>query len=168
MNKGSSAEVIIPADTGLEKWLNVEVMIPAWPKKGPGVECIAPAGAEPEEKLKLHTEIEVSFPETSFALFIITSPKSNIIKPPTLDRNEIDVLSMKDEAPMRISTKTASSARAWPMKTEGPTRQPLFKAAPIVANIMGPGIRAAEIPTVKPRISALANSIMTYSRCEVI
>jgi hypothetical protein len=139
-------------------------MIPAEPEKGLNEEDIVPAGTESEDKFRLKTEIEVSFVVTSFALFIITSPKSNMIEPPTFARNEMDIFSMKEEAPIRISTKKASSTRACPMKTEGPTRQPFFKAAPIVANIMGPGISAADIPTVKPRIRALISSIITYSR----
>ena len=38
------------------------------------------------------------------------------------------------------------------------------KTPPIVANIIGPGIIAADMPTVKPRIRALVNSIMNPPR----
>jgi len=43
---------------------------------------------------------------------------------------------------------------------KGPALQPFLIDAAIAANIMGPGIMAADMPTVNPRIRALANSIM--------
>lgn len=68
----------------------------------------------------------------------------------------------KDDAPINIITKIDSSTKTCPMKTEGPALQPFLIDAAIVANIMGPGIIAADMPTVKPKIIALVSSIMVF------
>jgi len=143
---GFNAEVIIPADT--------------WPEKGFRADVIIRAGNGFEDRFRLLAEMDMSIVEASFAPFIITSPKSNMTRPPIMARYEIIAFPRKEDAPIRTRTKMASSTRACPMKIEGPARHPFLKDAPIVANIMGPGIMAADMPTVKPRIRALISSIM--------
>jgi len=95
--KGFSAEVIIPADTVPEKGFSAEVTIPE--------------DMNPEERFMLLAEIEKSIVETSFAFWIIKSPKTTIIKPPIIARCEIIDLPRKGDAPTRISTKNTSSTR---------------------------------------------------------
>lgn len=143
---GFKAEVIIPADTAPEKGFKAEFIIPVW------------TGSE--ERFKLLVEIAVSTAEVSFALLSIVRPKSSITKPPIIARYEKTSFSRKAAAPIRIIKKIVSSTRAWPIKIEGPALQPFLTDAPIVANVIGPGIRAAEMPTVNPRIRALISSIM--------
>jgi hypothetical protein len=77
-----------------------------------------------------------------------------------MDRYEIVVFPKKEDAPTRTIMKIASSTRACPIKIEEPARHPFLKEAPMAANVIGPGIIAADIPTVKPRIRALVSSIM--------
>jgi hypothetical protein len=72
----------------------------------------------------------------------------------------MEVFPRKEDAPTRTIMKIASSARACPIKIEEPARHPFLKEAPMAANVIGPGIIAADIPTVKPKINALASSII--------
>ncbi|AKB26040.1 hypothetical protein MSMTP_2571 [Methanosarcina sp. MTP4] len=65
-----------------------------------------------------------------------------------------------------MSMNNVDSVIACPINTEGPAFQPTLKDVTIVANIMGPGTRAADIPTVNPRIRAFINSIMNITTGE--
>lgn len=75
---------------------------------------------------------------------------------------------MEDETPTKISRNMVNSTRACPMNTDCPALQPFLRDMPIVANIIGPGMRAADIATVIPRKKALISSMMDITLQKVI
>lgn len=123
-------------------------------------EVITPADTGPDANSFSLEDATISIAATFFALFISTIAKSIIITPPIMDIYDMIVSPKKDAAPARMSRKITNSTSACPKNTDGPVLHPFFIEMPMVANIMGPGMRAADMPTVNPRIRACINSIM--------
>lgn len=63
-----------------------------------------------------------------------------------------------------MSRKITNSTSACPKNTDGPVLHPFFINMPMVANIIGAGMRAADMPTVNPTPSACINSMMAINR----